>query len=552
MAKPVILAVDDDPAVLRAIARDLRSQYGADYRILRTSSGKEALEVLAELQDRGTPVALILSDQRMPGMDGVALLSEAMDLFPDAKRALLTAYADTNAAISAINASKVHYYLLKPWDPPEDKLYPVIDDLLSDWQANYRPGYDGIRIIGVRWSPQSHALKDFLARNQVPYTFLDVETSEEAHAILEREETAQHHLPLVVLSDGKKLHAPDVAELARNVEGFQVDAESDFYDLAIVGGGPAGLAAAVYGASEGLRTVLIEQEAPGGQAGTSSRIENYLGFPTGVSGNDLARRAVSQARKFGVEILTPRQVQSLAVDGPYRHLTMTDGSRITSHTMMLSMGVSWRRLPAEGADPLTGRGVYYGAAMTEAMSCADQEVYIVGAGNSAGQAAMHFARYAARVVMLVRGDNLEAKMSQYLVDQIDGVPQIDVQLNHEVTACIGEDHLERLRVLNNKTGEEREVETNYLFVFIGAAPRTDWLGDVVRRDDKGFILTGTDLGKTDLPHWPFERAPFMLETSVPGVFSAGDVRHDSIKRVASAVGEGSVAVHFMHRHLASL
>lgn len=552
MTKPIIMTVDDDPAVLRSIARDLRRRYGKDYRILRASSAQEALEAIEQLAQRTDPIALFLSDQRMPQMDGVAFLNQAMETYPDAKRALLTAYADTNAAIGAINESKIHYYLLKPWDPPEEKLYPVIDDLLADWKGSYRPGYGGLRIVGDRWSAHSHTLKDFLARNQVPYTFFDVEASDEAHALLSKGDGSPEDLPVVILPDGERLHAPSTAELAGHV-GMRTEASTEFFDLAIVGAGPAGLASAVYGASEGLRTVLLEREAPGGQAGTSSRIENYLGFPAGLSGSDLARRAVAQARKFGVEILTPSDVESMRIDGPYKILKLTNGAEISCHVLMLAMGVSWRRLPAPGADALAGVGVYYGAAMTEAMNCKDQEVYIVGAGNSAGQAAMYFAKYAGKVIMLVRGSSLEAKMSQYLVDQIEAMDNIEVRLREEISACHGEGNLERLSITNNETGDTYEASTNFLFIFIGAAPRTDWLEEHVARDSRGFLLTGPDLDSDEhLSDWPLDRHPFLLETNVPGIFAAGDVRHDSIKRVASAVGEGSVAVHFMHRHLATL
>lgn len=555
MAKPVILAVDDDPQVLRAVARDLRSRYSDTYRVLRADSASTALDVINTLDDRGDPVALLLSDQRMPQMDGVAFLSEAMQRFPDAKRALLTAYADTEAAIAAINRSQIDYYLLKPWDPPEQRLYPILDDLLTDWQSRYRPGFGGVRVVGDRWSAQSHAIKDFLARNQIPYEFMDVETSEEARAILQKASGKNGEaaaLPVVVLPGGERLQAPALADLASHV-GLQTQAEQPFYDLAIVGGGPAGLASAVYGASEGLNTVLIEEQAPGGQAGTSSRIENYLGFPAGLSGSDLARRATTQARRFGVEILAPQTVQTLRIEGPYKHLTLGDGSEIACHALMLSMGVAWRKLPAENAEPLAGRGVYYGAAMTEAMNCKNEVVCIVGAGNSAGQAAMFFAEYARKVIMLVRGETLDAKMSHYLVRRIHEHERIDVRLETEVAACHGEAHLEALTLVDNNSGEKEKIETRYLFVFIGAAPYTEWLGAEVARDERGFVLTGPDLdSETHLKDWPLERSPFLLETNVPGIFAAGDVRGGSVKRVASAVGEGSVAVYFMHRFLASL
>ncbi|MEP0548479.1 MAG: FAD-dependent oxidoreductase [Rhodothermales bacterium] len=545
MPNPAILVVDDDPDVLRAIARDLRRRYGQDYRILRASSAAEALTALDELHERGDPVALLLSDQRMPRMNGVEFLREAMQRFPRSKRALLTAYADTQAAIDAINQSQVDYYLLKPWDPPEERLYPVLDDLLDEWRATFRPGYGGVRVVGSRWSSEAHGLKDFLARNAVPYQFIDAE-SDEADELVQGAA-----LPLVILPEGERLESPSPAEVAERL-GLRTSADAEFYDLAIVGGGPAGLAAAVYGASEGLRTVLIEREAPGGQAGTSSRIENYLGFPSGLSGADLARRAVAQAERFGVEIIAPREVEGLTVDGPYKRLRLADGSEVSCHVLMLATGVAWRQLPADGAERFAGRGVYYGATMTEALGCKDEVVYIVGAGNSAGQAAMYFAEYARRVVMLIRGDDLGAKMSHYLVERIEAHERIDVLLHTEVAECRGDGHLERLVLEHQTTGERTEVDGSYLFVFIGAAPHTDWLDGLVERDERGFVITGPDLAEHHLDGWPLERAPFLLEANVPGIFVAGDVRHESVKRVASAVGEGSVAVHFMHRHLATL
>jgi thioredoxin reductase (NADPH) len=552
-AKPAVIVVDDDPEVLHAVARDLRRQYGEDYRIVRAASGPEALDAIRELKRREDPVALLLSDQRMPGMDGVRFLVEAGAEVPSARRALLTAYADTDAAIAAINDSRVDYYLLKPWDPPEEKLYPVLDDLLHTWRAGYRPGYGGLRIVGDRWSAESHRLRDFLARNGVPYTFLDVEANDEARDLagFGGDGLPRDPLPLVLLPGGERLGNPAPSDLARYI-GLHTEAGAEFYDLAIVGGGPAGLASAVYGASEGLKTVLVEREATGGQAGTSSRIENYLGFPAGLTGGDLARRATAQAQRFGVEILTPREVTTLEVEGPYKHLRFDDGRTVSCHALMLAMGVDWRRLDAEGADGLTGRGVYYGAAMTEALSCRGEHIFIVGAGNSAGQAALHFAGYADRVTMLVRGGSLALSMSQYLVDRIAAHERIEVCLHHEVTACHGTDRLEAIRVQDRQNGAARRLDTHYVFVFIGAAPRTEWLGDQIARDARGFVLTGPDLADEHLRHWPLEREPFLLETCVPGVFAAGDVRHQSVKRVASAVGEGSVAVAFIHQHLAHL
>ncbi len=546
MGKPVILAVDDDPQVLRSIARDLRERYGRDYRVLRAESGAEALGALSEM---GEPVALLRADQRMPQMDGVTFLSKAIQQFPGCKRALLTAYADTDAAIQAINQSQVDYYLLKPWDPPEEKLYPVLDDLLDDWRASYRPGFGGVKVVGDRWSARSHQIKDFLARNHVPYEFLDVETSSDAQSYLNGEYS---NLPLVILPGGGRLSAPAPIDLATEI-GLHATAAESFYDLVIIGAGPAGLASAVYAGSEGLRTLLVEREAPGGQAGTSSRIENYLGFPAGLSGSDLARRAVAQARKFEVEILTPQEVTELQVDGPYKRLRLSEGSEVSAHALMLATGVYWSRLSCSGADEFSGRGVYYGAALAEAMNCQGETIYTVGAGNSAGQAAIHFARYAERVIMLIRGTGLEQKMSQYLVHRIRETPNIEVRLCTEIVACNGEDHLEKVTIRNLATGTEEDADTRYVFAFIGASPRTEWLEETVARDAGGFILTGTDLiPELHLKQWPIKRAPFLLEASVPGIFAAGDVRHDSIKRVASAVGEGSVAIHFVHRHLATL
>lgn len=559
--KPVILAVDDDPTVLRAVTQDLRRRYGDLYRILRASGGEDALDALKTLVERDNPVALVLSDQRMPNMDGVALLRALQTISPRTKRALLTAYADTEAAIAAINESKIDYYLMKPWDPPEQRLYPILDDLLADWHLLYRPGYGGVRVIGDRWSKSTHTLKDFLARNQIPYTFTDVEKSAEARSIVEEtveemageaDAPATGSLPVVILPDGEKLITPSLTTLAQKL-GLRVQAGESFYDLAIVGGGPAGLAAAVYGASEGLRTVLIEESATGGQAGTSSRIENYLGFPVGLSGDDLARRATAQARRFGVEILAPQSAEKLQIDGPYKELVLQDGSTLTCHALMLSMGVSWRKLEAQGADALSSRGVYYGAAMTEALNCRGEEVYIIGAGNSAGQAAMFFAEYASKVTLLVRGDSLGRKMSHYLVSRIEESTAIEVCLHTTVRQCYGEKRLERIELYDSAQDTRKEVPAHFLFVFIGAAPRTAWLDNQVATNENGFVLTGSELDpSTHLRNWPLERDPYLLETNVPGIFASGDIRSDSVKRVASAVGEGSVSVHFIHRYLASL
>jgi thioredoxin reductase (NADPH) len=549
MEKPVILTVDDDPQVLRSIARDLRQRYGEEYSVLRAESGPLGLQALDELVETASPVALLVSDQRMPIMDGVTFLTEARHRYPDSKRALLTAYADTDAAIAAINQSQVDYYLTKPWDPPAERLYPVIDDLLEDWKAGHKLGYGGVRIIGSRWMPESHTLKDFLARNHAPYEFLDVEQDETAKAIAAKLDSPATQLPLIVLTSGEKLYAPTVAQLAQKL-GLRTAAAAETYDFAIVGGGPAGLAAAVYAASEGLKTVLIEREAPGGQAGTSSRIENYLGFPSGLSGGDLARRAVTQARRFNVEILSPQEICRLTFEGPYKLLTCGDGARISCKALMLSTGVRWRQLEAPGAGELTGRGIYYGAATTEALHTNGEAVYIVGAGNSAGQAAMYFAEHASRVVLVVRGRSLGEKMSQYLVERLESLPNVAIRLHTEISACHGESHLEGVTLRDRQSGDEERVATKFLFVFIGAEPNTAWLNGSIARDAHGFVLTGTDLKTEHLDTWPLPREPYLLEASVPGVFAAGDVRHESIKRVASAVGEGSVAVHFVHQYLA--
>jgi thioredoxin reductase (NADPH) len=560
MIRPVIVTVDDDPQVLAAIARDLRTRYSKSYRIVRSDSAEEALKALDTLRSSAEPVALILSDQRMPQVDGVSLLARAKELYPAAKRALLTAYADTDAAIAAINRSQVDYYLQKPWDPPDQLLYPVLDDLLDDWRAGYRPGYGGVRVIGSRFMPAVHQVKDFLARNHVPYEFFDVEATD-GRGSEAQQLAADAALPLVILPGGERLAAPSMSELARKA-GFKTEAKSTIYDVAIVGAGPAGLAAAVYAASEGLQTILLDREAPGGQAGTSSRIENYLGFPSGVSGTDLARRALTQARKFEVEVVTPVDVEALRLDTPFKHLKVSgpsqDEREIACKALMLTTGLMWQRLPAQCSEQFEGRGIYYGAAATEALNCRDQDVYVVGAGNSAGQAAIHLAQFARRVVLVVRGASLGQRMSRYLVDRIERTDEelgkrVEVRYDTEVSACRGGDHLEGLTLETRTTGQKTEVETAFLFVFIGASPRTAWLGDFVARDKRGFILTGPDLERAvHLREWPLERAPYLLEASVPGIFAAGDVRHESVKRVASAVGEGSVAVHFIHRYLASL
>jgi thioredoxin reductase (NADPH) len=484
-------------------------------------------------------------------MDGVTFLREARRRFPDSKRALLTAYADTDAAIAAINESQVDYYLTKPWDPPNERLYPFVDDLLDDWKAHHKLGYGGVRIVGSRWMPEAHHLRDFLSRHHAPYSFLDVERDDEGKRLAAELTDPATQLPLVILTNGEKLYSPTTGELAQKL-GLQTSPAGQTYDFAIIGGGPAGLAAAVYGASEGLKTILIEREAPGGQAGTSSRIENYLGFPSGLSGADLARRAVTQARRFKVEILTPQEICQLRLDGPYKVLRCTgDGIEISAKALMLATGVKWRKLPAPGADAFEERGIYYGAAMTEASNMAGEDVYIVGAGNSAGQAAVYFAEHASHVIMIVRGKSLGEKMSQYLVDRLESLPNVDIRLNSDIAACQGHEHLEGLTIRDRQANTTEDVRTRCLFVFIGAEPNTDFLDGLVARDAHGFILTGSDLKQENLESWPLDREPYLLEASVPGVFAAGDVRHESIKRVASAVGEGSVAVHFVHRYLAA-
>jgi len=553
MARPVVWTVDDDPEVLRAVAHDLRRQYGERFRVMRADSGPAALDALKQLKLRNETVALFLVDQRMPRMTGVEFLEEARTLYPEAKRVLLTAYADTDAAIQAINSVRIDYYLIKPWDPPEARLFPVLDDLLDDWVASHRPPFEGIRVVGLRWSPSSHAIKDFLGRNQVPYQWLDLEVDAEARQLVQQLEPETPQLPLVLFPDGSRLEEPTPLQLAEKI-GMQTRAQKPFYDLIVVGAGPAGLAAAVYGASEGLRTVLIEREAPGGQAGTSSRIENYLGFPAGLSGADLTRRAVDQARRFDVEILSPQELHKIRVEDPYRIVTLADGTDLSCHALLLATGVSYRKLDVPGCDRLTEAGVYYGAAMTEAKACKDEDVYIVGGANSAGQAAMYFAKYARRVIILVRSDSLKKSMSQYLIDQIEQRPNIEVRTRSRVVEVDGETHLECLTILNDHTGEKTTVPASSLFVFIGGAPRTECLDGLVERDERGFILAGRDLirdGKRPRG-WDLDRDPYLLETSVPGIFVAGDVRHGSVKRIASGVGEGSIAVQFIHQYLGNV
>jgi thioredoxin reductase (NADPH) len=556
MAVPAILSVDDEPEVLRAVERDLRRKYGKDYRVLGADSGRAAVDLLHQFKTRGESVALLLCDQRMPSMSGLEVLGQSMQIFPQAKRALLTAYADTNAAIAAINTAKVHYYLLKPWDPPEEKLYPVLDDLLEDWQADYRAPYAGLRVLGTRWSPASHQLKDFLGRNQVPYQWTDVEVAapdQEVQELIPGVDLKAASLPVVVLPGGEVLSNPRVEELAARI-GLPTRAETDFYDFVIVGGGPAGLAAAVYGASEGLKTLLVERSAPGGQAGMSSRIENYLGFPSGLTGGDLARRAFTQAKRFGAEILSPQEAVGLRVDGPYRFVKLRDGSEISCHALLIASGLSWRRLEIPGIESLQEAGVYYGAAMTEAELCKGEDVYVVGGANSAGQAAVYFSRFAQTVTIVVRADSLAKGMSQYLIDQIGQIGNIRVETQSEVVEVHGNGHLEAVTIANRETEETRTVPTPALFIFIGAVPCTAWLRGKLPMDERGYLLTGSRLPKDGdrVRGWKEERDPFIFESAIPGVFAAGDTRHSSIKRVASAVGEGSITVQMVHQYLSKV
>jgi thioredoxin reductase (NADPH) len=548
MPKPIILAIDDDTSVLEAVVQDLRRHYGKDYRILRAASGGAALDICMQLIDRKETVALFLSDQRMPGMTGVDFLQAAMGIYPEAKRVLLTAYADTEAAIRAINAAKIHYYLNKPWDPPEEKLYPVLDDLLEAWKQGYKAPYEGIRVIGLRWSPTDHAVRDFLSRNRIEYKWLDPEQSPEAIPLLKEKGIDDAKLPVVLFGDGTALVQPSNTELAEKI-GLRTQAKEEFYDVVVVGAGPAGLAAGVYGASEGLKTLVVEPDAVGGQAGSSSRIENYLGFPQGLSGDELAKRAFLQANRLGAEFLTQR-VTCIRSENGYHVIQMGDGRELTCHVCLISTGVAYCKLDVPGAEQFSGAGVYYGAARAEALSCADEEIYMVGGANSAGQAAMHFSRYAAKVHMLVRGDSLTRSMSKYLIDQIAATPNIDVETGTEVVSMSGDTRLECLTLKTPRGQESRPA--NSLFIFIGAAPKTDWLPKDIALDSKGFILAGPDLKARAASKWKLEREPYLLETSVPGIFVAGDVRFNSVKRCASAVGEGSIAVQFMHQYLATL
>jgi thioredoxin reductase (NADPH) len=550
MAKPVIMIVDDEVQVLNAVERDLRQHFKGEYRIVKASGGRAALEAVQQLKKRNAPLALFLVDQRMPDMTGTEFLKAGLNFYPQAAKVLLTAYADTEAAITSINQVGLDYYLMKPWEPPEQNLYPVLDDLLSDWQSNVGAPFEGIRVAGTQWSASSHAVKDFLTRNQVSYQWLDIEKDSEARALVEAVNQGGHRLPVIFFPDGEPLVDPSPLQLAERV-GLRTQAASPFYDFIIIGAGPAGLAAAVYAGSEGLKTVIIEKEAAGGQAGTSARIENYLGFPRGLSGADLSRRATSQARRFGVEMLTAQEVLKVRVADPYRYVQLSDGCELSCHALLLATGVSVRKLPAPGIDALTGAGVYYGAAMTEAAQVRGQEVFVVGGANSAGQGAVFLSRFASKVTMLVRSSDLEVGMSQYLIDQIRAIPNIQVLFRKEVVGVRGAERLEEIEFKDVDSGVQASLPGVAMFIFIGAAPHTDLVADLVARDSAGFIITGPDLlvdGKRP-KGWTLKRDPYLLETSVPGIFAAGDVRHHSVKRVASAVGEGSVVVSLVHQYL---
>jgi len=550
MPKPIILTVDDEPRVLNAVERDLRRHYGSEYRIVKASSGVEALEAVRQLKRRNSPIALFLADQRMPTMSGTEFLAEARMLYPETRKVLLTAYADTEAAIESINTIGLDHYLMKPWDPPEQTLYPVLDDLLGDWQATVPLPYDGIRVAGTLWSPSCHRVKDFLARNRIPYQWLDIEKDGEAKALVEGLNLEGHRLPVVFFPDGDVCVEPDNRALAEKC-GLQTQATQPFYDVIIVGAGPAGLGAAVYGASEGLRTLMIDKEATGGQAGTSSRIENYLGFPKGLSGADLAQRATAQAKRLGAEILTAQEVTGVRVEDPYRYITLSDGTELGCRALVIATGVSVRQLNVPGIQALNGAGVYYGAALTEAANYRDQQVFVVGGANSAGQGAMFFSRYASKVTILVRSSTLEKGMSQYLVDQIYGNENIEVLTRTEIVEAIGTDRLEAITIVNKDTDEIKTLPAAAVFLFIGAVPHSDLVAGVVERNHAGFILTGQDLiheGRRP-KNWKLKRDPFPLETSVPGIFAAGDIRQGAVRWVASAVGQGAIAISLVHQYL---
>jgi thioredoxin reductase (NADPH) len=553
MERPIIFSIDDDPQVLRAISRDLKSVYGKEYKILSTTSANEALESLTDLKNSSDVVALFVCDQRMPEMEGTTFLEKAIKIFPNAKRVLLTAYSDTEAAIKAINDVQLDYYLMKPWDPPEEKLYPVLNDLLDDWQSDYIPEFKGIRVVGYQYSPQSHTVKDFLASNLVPYRWLDIEKNPDAKEILERNKVEVDELPMIVFEDGTFLCKPTIRDIAEKA-GKNLQISNEIYDVVIIGAGPAGLAAAVYGASEGLKTLLIERKAPGGQAGSSSRIENYLGFPAGLSGADLTRRAVTQAKRLGAEFLSPQAVNNITQKDGYKTIVLDDGPEIISRTVVITTGVDYRKLDVKGIENFTGAGVYYGAAMTEAAACKGKDVYIIGGGNSAGQSAVYLSKFASNVSIIIRRDSLNYTMSAYLITQIGNIPNIHVITDTEIAEANGSNCLEKLTLINLKTKETVTKEAAALYVFIGAKPYTDWIKIDIIKDEKGFIETGRELRRYDsfAKTWKMNRDPFLLETSCKGIFAAGDVRAGAMNRVASAVGEGSMAISFVHKYLAEV
>lgn len=551
MKLPIIFVIDDDAQVLRAITRDLRNRFKADYRIVSTDSATEALAFLEDARAKDEMLALFLSDQRMPEMLGVDFLEKARKIYPDAKRALLTAYSDTEAAIRAINEVRLDYYLMKPWDPPEEKLYPVLEELLSDWQANFKPDFHAIKVVGYQFSSATHAVKSFLAGNMIPYAWLDLEASKEANELFVFNKLTVTELPAIFFEDGTVLKNPSIAELAEKA-GKKSRADQTMYDVVIIGAGPAGLAAAVYGASEGLKTLLIEKHAPGGQAGTSSRIENYLGFPTGLSGGELTRRAVAQASRFGAEILAPQTVVDILVKDKYKTLVLADGAEINTLSIIITTGVDYRKLENKGLERFSGAGVYYGAANTEALACKDKTVFVVGGGNSAGQGAMYLSQFASQVYIVIRKPNLTSTMSAYLIEQIANTSNIKVLPFTEIEEAVGDDRLEKVKLKNAETGEISTYETGAIFIFIGAKPFTEWINLDTIKDPKGFIETGRDLMESPefKKIWRKQRDPFMLETCNPGIFAAGDVRAGAMNRVASAVGEGAMAIKFVHEYLA--
>ena len=553
MERPIIFSIDDDPQVLRAIARDLRNMYGKEYKIMSTTSANEALESLTDLKNSSDVVAMFVCDQRMPEMEGVDFLQKAIKVYPNAKRVLLTAYSDTEAAIKAINDVQLDYYLMKPWDPPEEKLYPVINDLLGDWHNDYIPEFKGIKVVGYQFSPKSHTVKDYLASNLIPYHWLDAEKSAEAKDLMTLNKKEIRDLPLVVFEDGTVLSDPTIRDIADKM-GKSPQVKNDIYDVVIVGAGPAGLAAAVYGASEGLKTLLIERKAPGGQAGSSSRIENYLGFPAGLSGADLTRRAISQATRLGAEFLSPQAVNNITQKDGYKTIMLDDGPEINSRTVIITTGVDYRKLDVKGVENFTGAGIYYGAAMTEAAACKDKEVYIIGGGNSAGQGAVYLSKFAKNVFIIIRKDSLSYTMSAYLIQQIENIPNIHLLPDTEITEAMGDGHLEQLTLMNVKTKATETKPADALYIFIGAKPYTDWIKLDILRDEKGFIETGRELRRHEDfgKIWKIQRDPFLLETSCRGIFAAGDVRAGAMNRVASAVGEGSMAISFVHKYLAEV